>query len=93
MTLQCPSVHLASMLSPPRQSLEQFHHRTHFLPSGAQPINNVARRVGSVIQQVRKEVPQLIPEGLDVLLRHLCANGFNKLLHGNSEVHLQIDHG
>ena len=38
--------------------------RTHFLPSGAQPISNVARRVGSVIQPVRRAVPHLIPEEL-----------------------------
>ena len=64
MTLERSSVHLAGMLSPPGQSLEQFLHGTHFLPSGARPISNVARRVGSVIQPVRRAVPQLIPEGL-----------------------------
>ena len=64
MTLERSSVHLAGMLSPPGQSLEQFLHRTHFLPSGARTISNVARRVGSVIQPVRRADPQLIPEGL-----------------------------
>ena len=64
MTLERSSVQLAGMLSPPGQSLEQFLHRTHFLPSGARPLSNVARRVGSVIQPVRRAVPQLIPEGV-----------------------------
>ena len=64
MTLERSSVHLAGMLSPPGQSLEQLLHRTHFLPSGARPISNVTRRVGSVIQPVRGAVPQLTPEGL-----------------------------
>ena len=50
MTLEHSSVHLAGMLSPPGQSLEQLLHRTHFLPPGARPISYVARRVGSVIQ-------------------------------------------
>ena len=63
MTLERSSVHLAGMLSPPGQSLEQFLHGTHFLPSGARPISNVARREGSVVQPVRRAVPQLIPEG------------------------------
>ena len=67
MTLERSSVHLAGMLSPPGQSLEQFLHRTHFLPSGTRPISNVARRVGSVIQLVRRAVPQLIPEGLGTI--------------------------
>ena len=64
MTLERSSVHMAGMLSPPGQSLEQFLHKTHFLPSGARPISNVARRVGSVIQPVRRAVPQLILLGL-----------------------------
>ena len=69
--LKCSSVHLAGMLSPPGQSLEQFLHKTHFQPSGTRPISGVARRVGSVIQPVRRAVPQLIPEGLDTLF-HLA---------------------
>ena len=93
MTLERSSVHLASMLSPPGQSFEQFLHRTHFLPSDARPISNVARRMGSVIQPVRRAVPQLIPERLAALLRHLCAKWLQELLHGNSEVHLQLNHG
>ena len=64
MALERSSVHLAGMLSPPGQSLEQFLHKTHFQPSGARPISCVARRVGSAIQPVRRAVPQLIPEGL-----------------------------
>ena len=64
MTLERSSLHLSGMLSPPRQSLEQFLHKTHFQPSGSRPISGVARRVGSVIQPVRRAVPQLIPEGL-----------------------------
>ena len=64
MALERSSVHLSGMLSPPGQSLEQFLHKTHFQPSGSRPISCVARRVGSVIQPVRRAVPQLIPEGL-----------------------------
>ena len=62
MALERSSVHLAGMLSPPGQSLEQFLHKTHFQPSGARPISGVARRVGSAIQPVPKAVPQLFPE-------------------------------
>ena len=71
MALERSSVHLSGMLSPPGQSLEQFLHKTHFQPSGARPISGVARRVGSVIQPVRRAVPQLIPEGLGTLF-HLA---------------------
>ena len=62
--LERSGVHLAGMLSPPGQSLEQFLHKSKFQPSGSRPISGVARRVGSVIQPVRRAVPQLIPEGL-----------------------------
>ena len=64
MALERSGMHLAGMLSPPGQSLEQFLHKSHFQPSGSRPISGVARRVGSVIQPVRRAVPQLIPEGL-----------------------------
>ena len=69
MALERSSVHLSGMLSPPGQSLEQFLHKSHFQPSGSRPISGVARRVGSVIQPVRKAVPQLIPEGLGTRFR------------------------
>ena len=65
------SVHLSGMLSPLGQSLEQFLHKTHFQLSGSRPISGVARRVGSVIQPVRRAVPQLIPEGLGTIF-HLA---------------------
>ena len=64
MALERSCVHLAGMLSPPGQSLEQFLHKTHFQPSGARPISGVARKVGSAMQPVRRAVPQPIPEGL-----------------------------
>ena len=57
-------VHLSGMLSPPGQIFEQFLHKSHFQPSRSRPISGVARRVGSVIQPLRRAVPQLIPEGL-----------------------------
>ena len=63
MALERSGVYLAGMLSPPGQSLEQFLRTTHFQPSGSRSISGVARRVGSVIQPVRRAVPQLIPEG------------------------------
>ena len=71
MALERSSVHLSGTLSPPGQSLEQFVHKSHFQPSGSRPVSGVARRVGSVIQPVRRAVPQLIPEGLGTLF-HLA---------------------
>ena len=55
---------LQACCPPPGQSLEQFLHKSLFVLSGSRPISGVARRVGSVIQPVRRAVPQLIPEGL-----------------------------
>ena len=41
-----------------------FFTKHTFSPRDLEPISGVARRVGSVIQPVRRAVPQLIPEGL-----------------------------
>ena len=73
MTLERSSVHLAGMLSLPGQSLEQLLHRTHFHPVGARPIGNLARRAGSLIQPVRRAVPQFILEGLGTILHVVVA--------------------